>query len=265
MTIAFFDSGIGGLTVLYEAMRRMPDERFLYYADTLHVPYGVKPKEQVKEYILTAVQSIMSEEPVSALVVACNTATSIAIRDLRSRYDIPIVGMEPAVKPAVERNRSDGKRVLVAATPLTLQEAKYHELVNRVDNNSTSIVDSLPMPELVDYCEQLIFEGEEVSEYIRARLSPFPLSDYGTVVLGCTHFPFYRNLLLNMLPRHVSVIDGSAGTVRRLQKLLPPDRSPEPSADRGSLRLLCSGDSREYVRKMERALLWFGGQSDSAR
>jgi glutamate racemase len=252
MSIAFFDSGMGGLSVLHEARKRIPDEEFIYYADTLHVPYGTKPKEQVKDFIMTSVSAIMEQPvPVKALVIACNTATSIAVQDLRKAYSIPIIGMEPAVKPAVELSRRSGRRVLVIATPLTLRESRYHELVNRVDDQS--IVDSLPLPELVQYCERLQFDGEEIEAYFHRKLSNYHLSDYGTIVLGCTHFPFYRSLLTRLLPAHMNIVDGSRGTVRRLQEVVActkvrsrPVTSP--------LRFISSNEDQSYVDKMKHAL-----------
>jgi len=248
MSIALFDSGIGGLTVLYEARKRMPSEDYIFYADTLHVPYGSKPKEKVKDYILSAVRSIM-EQDVKALVVACNTATSVAIQDLRAMYNIPIVGMEPAVKPAVEMNRSSGRRVLVAATPLTLKESKFHELVKRVDDRS--IVDTLPLPELVEYCEDLVFEGEMIESYFQQKLSGFQLEHYGTLVLGCTHYPFYRSVLSRILPAHMKIIDGSGGTAKRLQEVVKPAADAKGE---GSVRFMCSDENPEYLSKMRRAL-----------
>ena len=115
--IAFFDSGIGGLTVLHQAKKLMPQEDYLYYADTDHVPYGSKTKEEIRRYVEEAADFIAAQD-VKALVVACNTATSVAIQSLRARYSFPILGMEPAVKPAV-KNIAVSKRVLVTATPVT--------------------------------------------------------------------------------------------------------------------------------------------------
>jgi len=218
MTIGMFDSGIGGLTVLAEALRRLPTKDYLYMADTLHVPYGTKRKEDVKSYILASIETMMQETHIDALVVACNTATSIAVEELRSRYDIPIVGMEPAVKPAVEMNRATGRRVLVFATQLTLELPKYYALVSRVDDRG--IVDSLPLPELVDYCEALQFDRRVIGDYFREKLSGYDLERYGIVVLGCTHYPFYTDLLRELLPPHIGIVDGSAGTVKRLTALL---------------------------------------------
>ena len=125
MKIGFFDSGIGGLTVLSEALKRLPHHEYLYYADTEHAPYGKRPKEEVLMYVLEAVDFLV-QQGAQMIVIACNTATSIAITTLREKYDIPIIGMEPAVKPAIECVSDGSKRVLVTATPLTLKEEKMH-------------------------------------------------------------------------------------------------------------------------------------------
>ena len=123
MKIGFFDSGIGGLTVLSEALKRLPNHEYLYYADTVHAPYGPKPKEEVREYVFKAIEFLVNEGA-QIIVIACNTATSIAVSELRQKYSIPIIGMEPAVKPAIESVENSTKRVLVTATPLTLKEEK---------------------------------------------------------------------------------------------------------------------------------------------
>ncbi|WP_440117957.1 glutamate racemase [Paenibacillus sp. QZ-Y1] len=215
--IAFFDSGIGGLTVLHKALQYFPEEQYLYYADTLHVPYGTKSAVEVRGHIFDCVEAIVQEN-VQAIVIACNTATSLAVKDLRAKYDIPVIGMEPAVKPAVEMNRSSGKRVLVFATALTLSQTKYNELVSRVDDHHS--VDSIPLPELVEWCEQLDFDPVKIAAYFRLKLADFDLNLYGTVVLGCTHYPFYTSILRTVLPDHIQIIDGSTGTVNRLKHLL---------------------------------------------
>ncbi|SDM84873.1 glutamate racemase [Paenibacillus sp. yr247] len=250
MRIAFFDSGIGGITVLHEAMKQLPHEDFLYFADTLHVPYGTKSKEEVFTFVKKCVDTI-SKEDVKALVIACNTATSIAIAELRKTYEMPIIGMEPAVKPALEMNRSSGKRVLVFATPLTLKQSKYRDLVSRIDD--MGMVDSLPLPELVDFCEQLIVESQQIIDYFHTQLIPFDLSLYGTVVLGCTHYPFYRGVLKKILPSHIQIVDGSAGTVNRLIQILTHRDQLFGRGD-GDLKFMCSNNDTAYIEKMEKAL-----------
>jgi glutamate racemase len=217
MRIGFFDSGIGGITVLHQALRLLPNEDYIFYADTVHVPYGEKPKEEVKEYIFNAVEFIAAQG-VKALVIACNTATSIAIEDLREKYDFPILGIEPAVKPAVQKWELNRKKVLVLATNLTLKEEKFNKLVKRLDHQD--IVDSLALPGLVEFAENYQFDEDQVIGYLKKELSRFDLSQYGTVVLGCTHFPYFTNELRGLFSDDVDIISGSVGTAKNLRRIL---------------------------------------------
>lgn len=217
MQIGFFDSGIGGITVLHDALTLLPNEDYIYYADTVHVPYGPKPKEEVKKYIFHAVDFIIRQQ-VKAVVIACNTATSVAIEALRSTYPIPIIGMEPAVKPAVEQNRHVNKRVLVTATALTLKEEKLKNLITRLDNER--IIDLLPLPELVRFSERFEFSEQAVLPYLQEQLSAYDVNSYEAIVLGCTHFSFYKDMFRKLFPPDTSIIDGNRGTVKNLKRTL---------------------------------------------
>lgn len=253
MSIGFFDSGIGGITVLYETLKMFPGEDFIYFADTLNAPYGIKTRDEVRDLVFQAVDFIVPLG-VRAVVIACNTATSVAIEDLRLRYDIPIIGMEPAVKPAVEKTNGTQKRVLVAATPLTLKEDKLKNLIDKVDNEH--IVDLLPLPELVDFAENFEFREEIVSPYLTGQLSSLDINSYGTIVLGCTHFLFYRNLFRKILPEHVDIIDGNKGTVNNLRRILEQDI--EHGTKKSKVAWYCSGEQVQDVRKLaEYELLMF--------
>ncbi|MDQ0198222.1 glutamate racemase [Neobacillus ginsengisoli] len=217
MRIGFFDSGIGGITVLHQALKYLPNEDYIFYADTLHVPYGEKPKEEVREYIFNAVDFI-ANQGVKALVIACNTATSIAVEDLRQMYNFPILGIEPAVKPAVQNCEGKRKKVLVLATNLTLREEKFHNLVKSIDHHD--IVESLPLPGLVEFAENFEFREEKVVPYLREKLSSFDLKQYGTIVLGCTHFPYFTKSLKKLFLEEVDIISGSIGTAKNLMRIL---------------------------------------------
>ncbi|MBV6443038.1 MAG: Glutamate racemase 2 [Saprospiraceae bacterium] len=213
--IGFFDSGIGGLTVLYEALKILPNERYIYFSDGDNAPYGTRPKEEVRELALNAVEFI-ANQGVKALVVACNTATSVAIEDMRRRYDFPVIGMEPAVKPAVMSGNR--KRVLVFATELTLKEEKFKNLVARVDTEQ--LVDYLPLQELVMYAERFEFDALKIIPYLQNKLDGIDLSKYGAVVLGCTHFIFFKKFMEKVLPPEIQIIDGNRGTVNNLKNKL---------------------------------------------
>lgn len=217
MQIGFFDSGVGGVTVLYDTLKMLPHEDYIYYADTLNVPYGPKPKEEVKKYIFDAIEFI-AQQPVKAIVIACNTATSVAIEELRSKYSIPIIGMEPAVKPAVEKNTDANRRVLVTATALTLKEEKLQNLIAKIDNEG--IVDLLPLPGLVQFSERLEFSEQAVLPYLEEQLLKYDLSKYETIVLGCTHFSFYKDMFRKLLPSYTRIIDGNMGTINNLKRTL---------------------------------------------
>ena len=213
--IGVFDSGLGGLTVLKKIIEILPNEKYIYYADTDNVPYGTKPKEEVKTYIEEAIKFLISKN-VKAIVIACNTATSIAVNDLRNKYDIPIIGIEPAVKPAVEKR--NGKKVLIMATPTTIREEKLQNLVKKL--NASEEVDLIDMPKLVEFAEKMEFNSNEVKKYIEERLKKYNLNNYSTLVLGCTHFPLFKEILLQVFSNKILIIDGSQGVANRLKDIL---------------------------------------------
>lgn len=243
MKIAVFDSGIGGLSVLHQAMKRLPNEAFLYYADEDHVPYGEKTREQIVQYSEEAVKFLI-DKGADAVVIACNTATSAAAAVLRSRYSLPIIGMEPAVKKALDLDPVH--RVLVAATPVTIRGDKLKILMEHYDNHH--LVDLLPLPKLVRFAEKGIFYGDEVKQYLEEQLKDFDLSEYSALVLGCTHFNLFKAQLRELLPANMSFVDGNKGTVNQLiRKLNETGAKPEKDP---SLHLFSSG--REITGEAEK-------------
>jgi glutamate racemase len=248
--IAFFDSGIGGLSILAEAIKQLPAEDYLYFADNLHAPYGTKSRAQVLDYAKFSVEQILKYQ-IKALVIACNTATSIAAEELRKSYSIPVIGMEPAVKPAIKLNYSNNKKVLVLATDLTLHQPKYYSLLSQLDTQTK--VDSLATPELVRFVEELVFNETEISNYFNQKLEQFDLSNYGAIVLGCTHFIFYKNFLKNYLPNHIKIVDGSTGTIKRLSQILK-EQNCLNSLGTAQINFLCSDNNQDYLERMRKAL-----------
>ena len=228
MKIGFFDSGIGGISVLTEAVSRIPDQEWLFDADTDHVPYGEKTTAEIAHYTTENARFLLSEGA-EAIVVACNTATAAGIRLLREMTQVPVIGMEPAVKPAVELTDASGKkkRILVTATPVTLREAKLKDLIGRVDPEHR--VDLLPLPGLVTLAEREAFDSQEARSYLTEALTDVSADDYAALVLGCTHFVYFKPLFREILGPEVRLIDGNIGTVRRLADVcgLPILKDPE--------------------------------------
>jgi len=245
--IGVFDSGIGGLTVLKKLIEILPKEKYIYYADKDNVPYGTKPKEEVKKYIEEAVNFLLSKK-VKAIVVACNTATSIAIKDLREKYTIPIIGIEPAAKPAVE-NRGE-KRVLIMATPTTIKEEKLKFLLEKLD--ATEYVDLVAMPKLVEFAEKEDFNSSEVTKYIKEQLIEYNLEQYSELVLGCTHFPLFKKVLAEIFPIDIQIIDGSKGVANRLKNILI--QQEQLGNNKLEIEYYYSGRVVENKEKLERIL-----------
>ena len=227
MKIAFFDSGIGGLSVLHHAMKVLPHEQFIFFADEDNVPYGTKTTEQVFQYVSDAFSFLMTKD-VKAIVVACNTATSVAVRELRHQYKIPIIGMEPAAKKALDMD-TERNRVLVIATPITVRGHKIKELIEKYDTES--LVDLLAMPDLVEFAEHMDFSSPAVEDYICQQFAPYDFSKYANLVLGCTHFNYFKETLRRILPDHVRL----------------PQRSGISASDR---RILLFGKGRHRASRI---------------
>jgi len=216
MKIGFFDSGIGGLSVLHQAMELYPDAHYLYFADTDNVPYGTKKKKKIISLVNEAAEFLIVKKKVDILVVACNTATSVGINQLRALYDIPIVGMEPAVKQAAIKtnHKKRNNQILVSATKSTLKQKKLKDLID--DLNTNDKVKRISLQKLVRFAEAQDFGSKKVHKYLRRKLAKYNLDNYGALVLGCTHFIYYKNIIQSYLPSHVQIVDGNLGTVNRM-------------------------------------------------
>ncbi len=211
--IGVFDSGVGGISVLKELVALMPQEKFLYFGDSANAPYGTKSTEQVRILSLSAAERL-SRRGLKALVVACNTATAAAIHALRHAYPlIPVVGIEPAVKPAA--TRFPGGKVGVMATEVTLREEKLQTLLSHYPQ--TEFI-PIPAPGVVELVEQGKADSEEMDRLIGTLLSPYK-GKLDALVLGCTHYPFVRKAICRTLG-DIPLFDGGQGTARHTRDLL---------------------------------------------
>lgn len=224
MRVGIFDSGIGGLSVLHRAMKMLPNTEFIYYADKDHVPYGEKTVEEIRGFIEEILRFLI-EKKVDAIVIACNTATVVATKEFRSQFPVPIVGMEPAVKKAVEEYQDTNKRILVTATPITIAGEKLQNLLERVDEKH--LVDLLPLPKLVRFAEKGEFLSEEIETYLRETLQEFSLEEYTALVLGCTHFNYFKKQFCRIFPNEIYFVDGNEGTLRQLMRVLPHEEKEQ--------------------------------------
>lgn len=213
--IGIFDSGVGGISVLKTALELLPKERFVYYGDSAHAPYGTRPEEEVR-VLARNVTDFLLNKGCKAIVIACNTATCAAAQTLRQENaDLIIVGMEPALKLA--HDTCPEGTIAVLATPLSLSSAKYRALYEKYGEHSVSV----PCAGLMELVEKGETDSAEVTEYLSEKLGPF-LTDgsLSAVVLGCTHYVFLKDAVKRVVGDRVRVLDGNEGTVRQLMRRL---------------------------------------------
>lgn len=214
MPIGVFDSGVGGLSVLREIRRELPHEDLLYVADSAYAPYGDQPPEAIEARAI-AIAEFLLERDAKALVVACNTATGAAARLLRSRYRVPVIAMEPAVKPAVARSRSGIVGVL--ATRQTLASDKFSHLVA---SHGGAQVLTQACPGLVERVEAGDLMGEETRALLAGYLQPLLSQGADTLVLGCTHYPHLAPLIADLAGPEVLVLDSGIAVARQVRRRL---------------------------------------------
>ncbi|WP_053159697.1 glutamate racemase [Pseudomonas sp. P1.8] len=214
--IGVFDSGVGGLSVLAEIQRLLPNETLMYVADCGNVPYGEKTPEFIRQRC-SVMADFFQQQGAKALVLACNTATVAGVADLRCDYpEWPIVGMEPAVKPAAAATRSGVVGVL--ATTGTLQSARFAALLDRFATDVRVITQ--PCPGLVELIEQGDLRSPALRQLLAGYVAPLLAAGADTLILGCTHYPFLKPMLKQMIPDDISLIDTGSAVARQLQRLL---------------------------------------------
>ena len=211
--IGFFDSGVGGISVLHEAVRLMPNEHYLFYGDNRNAPYGPRPLEEIRALSAAAVGHLLDLE-VKAVVIACNTATSAYAEIVRAEHpELPIIGMEPALKPA--HFARHGGKVIVLATEATLRLEKFHRLMSQYGDDAVPVVGE----GLVELVESGRAQTQEAADRVREILEPYTDQQIDGVVLGCTHYPYLRGPIQAVFP-NARLFDGAEGTARRLQSQL---------------------------------------------
>ena len=239
--IAVIDSGVGGISVLRELIKVMPNENFIFFGDSINAPYGTKSVEEVRRLTTESAEHLF-EEGCKGLVRACNTATSAAARYLRELYpEIPLVGIEPAIKPACFC--AEHPTILAMATPMTIREEKFQRLMARFDEEADII--PLPCPGLMDFVERGDLDGEDLRKYLTELFYEFRDLHIDAVVLGCTHYPFVGKMIQNVLGENVKLFDGGEGTAREMKRRLEAAGLRNPSETVGTVEIRNSKDEKK--------------------
>jgi glutamate racemase len=235
--IGVFDSGVGGLSVAREIRALLPSEDMIYVADSAYCPYGGRPLEEISARAV-AVTSALIRGGAKLVVAACNTASGAAIDLLRATFDVPIVGLEPAVKPAAASSAAG--RIAVLATPATLKTERFNRLVDR--HGAGVEVVKVACPGFVELVEAGEVTGPRALATVREDLAPVLSSPVDRVVLGCTHYPFLRDTITEVLGPDVEVLDSGAAVARQVKRVLTEHHLLAPAGGVGSFRLYTTGD-----------------------
>lgn len=248
--IGIFDSGMGGLSVLKETAAILPHEDYIYYGDDRNAPYGIRDEESIRALSLACAE-FLAQKQVKMMVVACNTATSVVVQTMRQLYDLPVISMEPAVKPAADKY--DEGTIAVFATPATLKQKRYKALVQRLGVESR--VRNIPCDGLAALIETASLDGPEIRRYVRTRLHKLRNEEnVCALVLGCTHYTFvhdvFRSQAREILPGACELFDGNAGTARRIRQVLDEEGLLNPKRTLGSVDLYTSGNASTLDKMM---------------
>ncbi|HEU0301044.1 MAG TPA: glutamate racemase [Longimicrobium sp.] len=246
--VGVFDSGVGGLSVAREIRRALPAEHLLYVSDTAYLPYGDRTDEEVRARTV-AIGEWVQAQGAKVLVVACNTASGAALEALRERLTIPVIGLEPALKPAVRETRNG--RVGVMATRGTLRSARFQRLVDAYADGVQVVRD--PCPGLADLVEDGLLAGPELAARMEGYVAPLREAGVDTVVLGCTHYVFVRDAVQAALGPEVRLLDSGPAIARRTRQILQEAGALQEGGS-GGLRLLTTGDPEEVAAIVQR--LW---------
>jgi len=242
--IGVFDSGVGGISVLRELVGQMPSEDFIYFGDSVHAPYGTKPLEEVRQLTINNVRFLL-ESGAKSIVVACNTATSAAVAQLRKMYpDVPLVGIEPAIKPAAMYK--EDSCVVVMATPMTLKQEKFQNLMHQYKDMADIV--PLPCPGLMEFVERGVLSGEELTRYLEGLFASVNNKKIDSIVLGCTHYPFVKDVIQVIAGDSVMIFDGGEGTAREMKRRLKEAGLLNQSGKKGSVKFINSLDTDDELK-----------------
>ncbi|MBU3603464.1 glutamate racemase [Polynucleobacter sp. AP-Kaivos-20-H2] len=240
--IGVFDSGVGGLSVLDEALRQLPQHDYIYLADSANAPYGEKSSDWIAKRSL-ALCSYLASKGCDAIVVACNTATAEAIKQIRESISVPIIGVEPGIKPAAMQSQNNIVGVL--ATEATLKSDKFNALLNTLPNDCQFIKQA--GAGLVPLIESGKADNEETLELLAKHLEPIQDAGADTLVLGCTHYPFLRKAIRKLLGESITLIDTSDAVVRQLKRQLENLKSTSSSNEHGTVLFLSSKNEESLL------------------
>ena len=248
--IGVFDSGVGGLTVVSQLFRSLPQEDIIYFGDTAHLPYGSKSKEAVTRFSLN-IANFLKAQKVKIIVVACNTASSFALSSLRENIDLPVIGViEPGAQAAVDTTRNF--KIGIIGTEGTIKSRAFEEALKKIDKNVK--VFSRACPLFVPLVEEGWLDKPETSQIAEKYLSPLKDEGIDTLILGCTHYPLLKELISRIMGQEISLIDPAEATAKAVERRLGEKNLLRKGSRKAVYKFFVSDDPEEFRRLGRRFL-----------
>jgi glutamate racemase len=244
--IGVFDSGVGGLSVVHALRKLLPNESIIYFADSANAPYGDKSQQFIEQRCMLLAQRLIDKN-VKAIIVACNTATVSSITTLRDNYDLPIIGVEPGIKPAVENSKASVIGVLV--TTQTLRSNAFSQLVDQLNDSTEILVQACPG--LMEKVESLDFNDVNTQQLVSKYIRPLVSAGVDHIVLGCTHYVFLRSLIQRVAGPNVEIVNTESAVAREVLRRLTIADLLSPDNTIGAIELLTSGDKSRLDKQFE--------------
>lgn len=249
-SIGIFDSGVGGLTVVKEIIKVLPHERIIYYGDTTRCPYGPREQQEVRQFAFQIIEFFRQRE-VKLIVIACNTATAAALSSAQEHFDIPIIGViEPGAKAAIQVSRN--RKVGVIATEGTTRSGEYVNAIHHFDAGVEVFIE--PSPELVQYVENGMTEGQELEKMVRKYLKPLTKAKIDTLILGSTHYPLIQDIIQKVMGEKVTVVSSAIETSKEVKEILTKRNQLNDDSKAPTHRFISSGDRFRFQELSQRFL-----------
>jgi len=248
--IGIFDSGIGGLTIWKEIVSLLPNENTIYIADSINAPYGRKSKQEIID-LCKACTDYLLDKGCKIIVVACNTATTNAIKELRASYDVPFIGIEPAIKPAILNSTTSNIGVLATKGTLSSElfsttKDKYGQDINIIEQVGTG---------LVELIEDGKIDSKEMTNLLKSFLEPMIQKNIDHLVLGCSHYPFLKEKILELTDHKIHVIDSGFAVAKQTKSILQKDKLLNSDTDIGMHQLYITNNNLELLEKMTQEMI----------
>jgi len=254
--IGLLDSGLGGLSVFREIDKQMPQEEVVYFGDTAHAPYGEKTNEQIMDYVFSIIDFLVQKD-VKMVIIACNTATAVALDEAKKRFSLPIIGViQPGANEATSKTKN--RRIGIIGTEVTIRNQSYEKLIKKIDSSILTFSNSCSNQIIREMEEKALRNVDTIRNLLKECLKTIINNDIDTLVLGCTHYPFLKKYIQEVTEQEMCLVDPAKATVKQAKKILEEHQLTNTYKNKTN-SFFISGDSALFAKIAEKLLGFYPG------